>query len=82
MNQELEKHIMIALFKATIEQSTILKDAFKQKPKFRFKTWELSGNNLLNELESKNMINQDYIDSLSDVFHNIINEIRKNNEVK
>jgi hypothetical protein len=80
MNQELENHILIALFKTTIEQSTFIKDQFRQKPKQVFNTWQNQGNLLINELESRNMINEDYLNGLSDVIHNILQEIRKSNE--
>jgi len=82
MNQELENHILIALFKATIEQSTMLKNQFKHKPKQVFNTWQNQGNMLLNELEKKNMINAEYIDSITDVLHNIMDEIRSQNANK
>lgn len=79
MNQEIENHILISLFKATIEQSTILKNQFNQKPKQIFNTWQKQGNTLLNEIEKRNQVHEEYIDSITDVIHNVINEIRKCN---
>ena len=80
MNTQLETHVLIALFKATVEQSTFLKDQLKQKPKQVFNTWQNQGFTLLNQLEERNQINEEYVDSLTDVIHNIIHEIRKQNE--
>lgn len=82
MNQQLENHILIALFKATIEQSTMLKNQFNHRPKQIFNTWQNQGNMLLNELEKRNLVNDEYIDSLADVIHNIMDEIRNNNAEK
>lgn len=79
MNQELENHILISLFKATIEQSTMLKNQFNHKPKQVFNTWQKQGNTLLNELEKRNEINEDYINSITDIIHNIMDGIRKDN---
>ena len=79
MNQELENHILIALFKATIEQSTMLKNQFNHKPKQVFNTWQNQGNTLLNELEKRNEVNEDYINSITDIIHNIMDGIRKDN---
>ena len=79
MNQQLENHILIALFKATIEQSTMLKNQFNHKPKQVFNTWQNQGNKLLNELEKRNEVNEDYINSITDIIHNIMDGIRKDN---
>ena len=79
MNQQLENHILIGLFKATIEQSTMLKNQFSHKPKQVFNSWQNQGNTLLNELEKRNEINEDYINSITDIIHNIMDGIRKDN---
>lgn len=76
----LETNILLALFKCTIEQSTFLTGKLKQKPKQSFVLWQKQGVNLLNDLEKINLVNEDYLESLTDVIHNIINEIRKQNE--
>ena len=44
MNKEFESHILIALFKATIEQSTLLVGKYKQKSKSVFNIWQKQGN--------------------------------------
>tara|TARA_R110002167_G_scaffold101354_4_gene264022 strand:+ start:384 stop:629 length:246 start_codon:yes stop_codon:yes gene_type:complete len=79
MNQQLENHILIGLFKATIEHSTMLKNQFNHKPKQVFNLWQSQGNTLLNELEKRNEINEDYINSITDIIHNIMDGIRKDN---
>ena len=76
----LETNILLALFKTTIEQSTFLTGELKQKPKQSFILWQKQGVNLLNELEKINLVNEEYLESLTDVIHNIINEIRTQNK--
>ena len=46
----LESNIMLALMKATIEQSEHLRGELKQKPKQVFNRWNNLGNSLLDEL--------------------------------
>lgn len=76
----LETNILLALFKSTIEQSTFLTGKLKQKPKKSFILWQKQGVTLLNELEKVNLVNEKYLESLTDVIHNIVNEIRKQNK--
>ena len=73
----LESNILIALFKATVEQSAFLTSEFKQKPKQVFNLWQKQGDLLLNEIEKMNLENVEYIDAMADVIHNIIEGIRK-----
>lgn len=73
----LESNIMLALLKATIEQSEFLRGELRQRPKQVFNTWSKLGHSLLSELEKKNIANEDYLNELTDVIHNIMHEIRK-----
>lgn len=73
----LESNIMLALLKATIEQSEFLRGELRQRPKQVFNTWSKLGHSLLSELEKKNIANEDYLNELTDVIHNVMHEIRK-----
>ena len=73
-----EIHILMALFKATVEQSTALTGALKQKPKHEFNIWQKQGFKLLEEMEKTNKLDVDYLDSIGDIYHNINLEIKKN----
>ena len=72
-----ESNIMLALMKATIEQSEYLRGQLKQKPKQVFNNWSNLGNMLLDELEKKNIANEDYLNELTDVIHDVMDTIRK-----
>lgn len=76
----LESNIMLALLKATIEQSEYLRGELKQKPKQVFNNWSNLGHTLLDQLEKKNIANEDYLNELTDVIHNVMVEIRNNHE--
>jgi hypothetical protein len=43
-----------------------------------FNIWQKQGFKLLAEMENKNMINEDYLNSITDIYHNINIEIKKN----
>jgi hypothetical protein len=75
----LETNILMTLFKATIEQSTFLTGQLKQKPKQNFNLWQQQGITLLKDLENINLVNEEYLTALTDVIHNILQEIRENN---
>jgi len=75
----LETNILLSLFKATIEQSTFLTGQLKQKPKQNFNLWQQQGITLLKDLENINLVNDEYLTALTDVIHNILQEIRENN---
>ena len=74
----LESNIMLALMKATIEQSEHLRGELKQKPKQVFNRWNNMGNCLLDELEKRNVVNEEYLDQLTDIIHDVLHEVRKN----
>lgn len=73
---EFESHILMALFKATVEQSTLITGKYKQKMKQDFNKWQRLGFQLLEELEKKNILESEYMDKLGDIFHNINNSMR------
>jgi len=77
MNKQLESHILVALFKATIEQQTALKGKFKHKSNQSFNQWQRLGNKLLDELEEQNQVNEDYLNSITDLYHSVGNLIRE-----
>ncbi len=70
--------ILIALFKSTVEQSTALTKEYKQKAKQEFNIWQQQGFKLLSELEKQNQVNEEYVNSITDVYHNINLEIKSN----
>ena len=63
--------------KATIEQSEHLRGQLKQRPKQVFNRWNNLGYSLLDELEKRNVANEDYLEQLTDIIHNVLHEIRK-----
>lgn len=75
-----EQHILMALFKATVEQSTALTGELKQKPKQEFNIWQKQGFKLLDEMEKANMLNNEYMEKISDIYHNINLEIKRSYE--
>jgi hypothetical protein len=76
----LETNILLALFKTTMEQSTFLTGELKQKPKQDFIVWQKQGLKMLDGLEKINLVNEEYLTALTDVIHNIINQIRTQND--
>jgi hypothetical protein len=76
-----ETHILMALFKATVEQSTALTGQLKQNPKYEFNIWQKQGFKLLESMEKANMLNQEYLDNIGDIYHNINLEIKAAEEV-
>lgn len=79
MNEQMKKEaaILMALFKATVEQSQYLTGELKQKPKQVFNDWYKKGWILLEELEKSNSVDTNYLESVTDIYHNINLEIRK-----
>ena len=75
---ETETQIFIALIKGVVEQSTTLTGEYKQKLKQEFNIWQKQGFKIVEELEKQNMLNNEYIESITDIYHNINLEIRKN----
>jgi len=79
MTDQLKKEsaILMALFKATVEQSQYLTNELKQKPKQVFNEWQKQGFMLLKELDNSNVLQSDYVENISDIYHNINLEIRR-----
>jgi len=73
-----DSHILLALLKATVEQSTALTGKLNQKPKQTFVQWQKLGFKLLDEMLKTNQVNEEYLDQISDIYHNINLEIKKN----
>jgi hypothetical protein len=73
-----ETQIFISLIKAVVEQSTMLTGEYKQKLKQDFNIWQQQGFKILEQLEKQNMLNNEYIDNITDIYHNINLEIRNN----
>jgi hypothetical protein len=76
--QKKEAAILMALFKATIEQSSYLTGVLNQKPKQVFNDWQKRGVILLNEMEKHKLIDLEYLEKITDIYHNINLEIRRN----
>ena len=70
--------ILIALFKSTVEQSTALTKEYKQKAKMEFNIWQQQGFKLLSELGKQNQVNEEYVNNITDIYHNINLEIKSN----
>lgn len=73
-----ETQIMIALIKSTVEQSQYLTKELKMKAKKEFNIWQKQGFEMVAELEKQNLVHEEYINSITDIYHNINLEIRKN----
>ena len=73
---EFESHLLIGLFKATIEQSTHLTGKYKQKMLADFNLWQKIGFKLLEELEKRNVTQGEYLDKIGDIYHTINSNMR------
>jgi len=74
-NLEVEGRILFLLLKTTHEQSFMLVDKLKMKPKHDLNVWIKQGEKLLSNITVKEA--EPYMDTLSDAIHTQINEIRK-----
>ena len=72
----MEWNILIALFKATCEQQTMLIGQTKQQSKMIFNLWFKEGNKLLKLIEENS--NEDDLEEITEIIENAINKIRKN----
>ena len=77
MNKTVEADILIALFKTTVEQKTMLKGKLNGRFKQLFNIWEAQGNRLMQEFEGKEVTLDEHLEQISDVLHESVNEIRK-----
>ena len=73
-----ETQIFVALIKGVVEQSTTLTNEYKQKLKQEFNIWQKQGFKIIAELERQNKLNEEYVNQITDIYHNINLEIRKN----
>lgn len=73
---EFESHLLIGLFKATIEQSTHLTGKYKQKMLADFNLWQRQGFKILEELEKRNITDVDYLDKIGDIYHTMNSNMR------
>jgi putative Mn2+ efflux pump MntP len=73
---EFESHLLIGLFKATIEQSTHLTGKYKQKMLADFNLWQRIGFKLLEQLETRNITQGEYLDKIGDIYHTMNSSMR------
>ena len=78
MEKPEEWNILIALFKATVEQTTMLTGLPKQRTKVVFGRWVKEGNNLLKLIEE--FSDEEYLEEVTEKIENSIHELRKLNE--
>lgn len=71
-----EWSILIALFRATVEQKGFLQGETKQHAKLLFNRWEREGEKLVNLIES--MSNEDELDRITEVIENAVHKLRTN----
>ena len=74
MDIEKEWTIQAALFKATVEQNSMLIGTTKQQTKMIFKRWMQEGNKILKILEENS--DADYLEGVTEKIENSVNEIR------
>jgi hypothetical protein len=72
-----ETQVFIALIKGVVEQSTTLTGEYKQKLKQEFNIWQKQGFKIVEELEKQNKVNEEYVNDITDIYHNINLEIKK-----
>jgi len=68
--------ILIALFRATVEQKGFLQGETKQHAKLLFNRWQREGEKLLKLIES--MSNEDELDRITEVIEDSVHELRTN----
>jgi len=77
-NNDKEWGILVCLFKATVEQQSMLIGVPKQRAKVIFKRWIKEGENLLKIIESAT--DQDQLELVTSVIENSIKELRTASE--
>jgi len=75
----IEWGILIALFKATCEQQLMLYGRTARESKMIFNQWQKQGDRLMKIIEKTT--NMEQLDSVSDVIHDAVHQIRKANNV-
>lgn len=71
-----EWNVLIALFKATVEQSNFLTGQTKRESKLIFKRWIKEGERLLKHIEQ--LSNDNYLDDITSKIEDSIHELRQN----
>ncbi len=71
-----EWSVLIALFRATVEQKGFLQGETKQHAKLLFNRWEREGEKLVKLIES--MSNEDELDRITEVIENAVHKLRTN----
>ena len=74
---EFESHLLIGLFKSTVEQSTQLTGKFKQKMKSDFNIWQKQCFKIVEELEKRNITDVEYLDKIGDIYHTMNSNMRE-----
>ena len=75
-NQAIEWLILIGLFKATIEQKSMLIGTEKQRAKMLFNNWMKQGTNLLKKFEAN--FTEEQLEELSLLVETAMNDLRNN----
>ena len=74
---EFESHLMIGLFKATVEQTTQCTNKYNFKLRADFNLWQKQGFKILEELEKRNITDVQYLDKIGDIYHTINSNMRE-----
>ena len=74
---EFESHLMIGLFKATVEQTTQCTNKYNFKLRADFNLWQKQGFKILEELEKRNITDVKYLDKIGDIYHTINSNMRE-----
>lgn len=77
MNEQQTKEwiILIALFKATVEQSTMLKGELKQHTKLIFNRWFKEGCKILDKVEENSW--EKHLEEVTEIIEFPVNELRR-----
>lgn len=75
--QRFDTQILLALFKVTVEHTTYLTGAYKQKSKQEFVEWQRQGFKMLSQFEKENLSQYEDIEEIAGQLQNIIHEARK-----
>ena len=73
---EFESHLMIGLFKATVEQTTQCTNKYNFKLRADFNLWQKQGFKILEELEKRNITDVQYLDKIGDIYHTMNSNMR------
>jgi len=74
---EFESHLMIGLFKATVEQTTHCTNKYNFKLRADFNLWQKQGFKIMEELEKRNITEIEHLDKIGDIYHTINSNMRE-----